>query len=254
VAIVNGGGSIAEGNTSTTVSVTVNGDRTSETNETFFINLSNATNAVIGDGQGLGTIVDDDAVAIPIPTAGQVIINEALVSFASGTPTRNDFVELYNTTNQTLDISGLVVSYRTGSNTTAGTLTLPGAVGSGTTTIGANGYFLIVAGTDTFGITADYNASGAAGGFDLTGSAGGIKIELNGTKLDGLSYKDQTTTALSSPFDTFGEGGVFVANSTSSNRDLIRTPNVKDTDDNSADFKRNGTATSVTPKATNPTI
>jgi large repetitive protein len=35
------------------------GDRLPEENETFFLNLSNATNAVIG-GQGVGTILDDE--------------------------------------------------------------------------------------------------------------------------------------------------------------------------------------------------
>ncbi len=58
----------------------------------------------------------------PVPATGQVIINEVLVDFAtSSTQTRADFIELYNTTNQTLDISGLVVSYRPGgsSNTSA---------------------------------------------------------------------------------------------------------------------------------------
>src|SRR5205085_4962260 len=75
--------------------------------------------------------------APPVPTAGQVIINEALVSFAtSGTQTRADFVELYNTTTQTLDISGLVISFRpSGNSNTPSTVTLPGAVGSRTTLI-----------------------------------------------------------------------------------------------------------------------
>ncbi len=48
-----------------------------------------------------------------VPVAGQVIINEALVAFAtSSTQPRSDFVELYNTTAQTLDLSGLVISFR----------------------------------------------------------------------------------------------------------------------------------------------
>ena len=32
-----------------------------EPDETFFVNLSNPSNATIADGQGLGTITDDDA-------------------------------------------------------------------------------------------------------------------------------------------------------------------------------------------------
>jgi hypothetical protein len=45
---------------SRTISVTVNGDTTDEGNETFFVNLSNANNATIADGQGQGTIQNDD--------------------------------------------------------------------------------------------------------------------------------------------------------------------------------------------------
>ncbi len=45
---------------SKTVTVMVNGDTIDEPDETFFLNLSNATNAAILDGQGVGTITDDD--------------------------------------------------------------------------------------------------------------------------------------------------------------------------------------------------
>ena len=49
------------GQTSKTVSVSVNGDRVGEPNETFFVNLSLASgNAIIADGQAVGTIVDDE--------------------------------------------------------------------------------------------------------------------------------------------------------------------------------------------------
>ncbi len=50
----------APGETSKMVTVLVNGDRLAEPNETFVINLSSATNATIGNGQGAGTIVDDE--------------------------------------------------------------------------------------------------------------------------------------------------------------------------------------------------
>ena len=43
-----------------TISVTVNGDTAVEPNETFLVNLSGATNAVIGDAQATGTITNDD--------------------------------------------------------------------------------------------------------------------------------------------------------------------------------------------------
>src|SRR5262249_50000381 len=50
----------APGQTSMTIAVLINGDRRYETNETFFVNLGAATNAVVADGQGAGTIVDEE--------------------------------------------------------------------------------------------------------------------------------------------------------------------------------------------------
>jgi Ca2+-binding RTX toxin-like protein len=43
------------------------GDTFDESNETFFVNLSAPTGATIADGQGVGTIVDDDASPPPVP-------------------------------------------------------------------------------------------------------------------------------------------------------------------------------------------
>ncbi|HUE74874.1 MAG TPA: S8 family serine peptidase [Pirellulaceae bacterium] len=55
--------SFAAGVTSRTITVSVLGDTVSEGNETFFVNLSTAVNAAIADGQGVGTILDDDVQA-----------------------------------------------------------------------------------------------------------------------------------------------------------------------------------------------
>lgn len=46
--------------TSQQLSVTANGDTTFEPDESFVVNLSNSNNATIGDGQGEGTILNDD--------------------------------------------------------------------------------------------------------------------------------------------------------------------------------------------------
>src|SRR4029077_16206877 len=50
----------APGETSKTVTVQVIGDRLAEANETFAVNLSGATNATTADGQGIGTILDNE--------------------------------------------------------------------------------------------------------------------------------------------------------------------------------------------------
>jgi uncharacterized protein len=54
------GQSIAAGNTTYTFSVIVNGDTKFESNETFFVNVTNVSGASIADGQGTGTLVNDD--------------------------------------------------------------------------------------------------------------------------------------------------------------------------------------------------
>src|SRR6185369_1241544 len=57
----------APGDTTATISVTVNGDTLFERNETVIVNLTNPVNALIADSQGVGTIGNDDPVP---PTAG----------------------------------------------------------------------------------------------------------------------------------------------------------------------------------------
>jgi hypothetical protein len=48
------------GETSKTITILVNGDRLGEANETFSVNLNQATSGFISDGQGVGIILDDE--------------------------------------------------------------------------------------------------------------------------------------------------------------------------------------------------
>ena len=65
----------APGETAKTVIVQVNADTSVEPNETFNVNLANATgNATIADAQGVGTIVNDDQVVIVPPS--RISIND----------------------------------------------------------------------------------------------------------------------------------------------------------------------------------
>jgi predicted extracellular nuclease len=54
------GQTIPAGSSTYAFSVLVNGDATEEPDETFFVNVSNVTGATVTDGQGQGTIVNDD--------------------------------------------------------------------------------------------------------------------------------------------------------------------------------------------------
>jgi hypothetical protein len=57
------------GETTKSAAVEVVGDNVDEVNETYFVNLSNPTNATIATAQGTGTILDDDGPALSIGDA-----------------------------------------------------------------------------------------------------------------------------------------------------------------------------------------
>src|SRR5207248_7156691 len=51
---------IAAGQQTYTFEVTVNGDAAVESDESFLVNVTNVVGATVSDGQGLGTIQNDD--------------------------------------------------------------------------------------------------------------------------------------------------------------------------------------------------
>ena len=73
-ASISGPLTFAAGTTTRTVTVAVAGDLLDEANETFFVNLSGASGALIGDAQGTGTITDDDP--LPVVAVNDVSLNE----------------------------------------------------------------------------------------------------------------------------------------------------------------------------------
>ena len=84
------GQTIAAGSSTYTFDVSVNGDLTNEPNETFFVNVTNVTGATVADGQGQGTINNDDTPLTPIhdiqgngaasPLLGQVVVTRGVVT------------------------------------------------------------------------------------------------------------------------------------------------------------------------------
>jgi hypothetical protein len=61
-----GTATFSPGVTARTVTITVIGDTRPEADETFFVNLSGAVNATIADGQGVGTIQNDDPPSVRV--------------------------------------------------------------------------------------------------------------------------------------------------------------------------------------------
>jgi urease beta subunit len=86
------------GQTAKTVDVTVNGDLTHESGETFTVDLSNASNAGVADASGQGTITNDDQVP-------DISIDDQTVTEGdAGTSTLTFNVSLSNPSDQTVTV------------------------------------------------------------------------------------------------------------------------------------------------------
>ena len=78
------------------VAVTIHGDTTPEPNETLSLNLSGATNAVIGDASGTATITDDDTPTPTVTAPGTVGPGGTIqVVVANGPANPGDWIGLY---------------------------------------------------------------------------------------------------------------------------------------------------------------
>ena len=116
----------------------MNGDLTQEGNESFFVNLSSPTNATIGDGQGQGTIQNDDG-------APTLAIND--VSQVEGNSGKSSFVftvSLSNLTDQAVTVQyatadGSAKLTNNDYQSASGILTIPAKTASGTVTVSVNG-------------------------------------------------------------------------------------------------------------------
>lgn len=85
-----GSATIPEGATSVTIGILVNGDDDTESDESFHVDLSDATGATLGKARGTGTIVNDDIATVAIhaiqgtsdhsPLAGQQVATRGIVT------------------------------------------------------------------------------------------------------------------------------------------------------------------------------
>ena len=94
------------GTTQRQVSVDVLGDAFAEPDETFSLNLSGASNATLADGQGTGTIVDDDGLSLSTIEVSHG--TELRADFTGGTP------DLYRISQRALSSYEVVVDEAAG--------------------------------------------------------------------------------------------------------------------------------------------
>jgi predicted extracellular nuclease len=159
---------IPNGSQSAQFTVQVIGDTTTEPNETFFVNVVNVTGANVTDGQGQGTIVNDDITLTPIHT----IQGSGTASPLSG---------------QTVSSTGIVTLLKTGQNTGAGST--------------ANGFFM-----QTPDAEADADPNTSQGIFVFTSTvpavAVGDEVRVTGTVVEFNGLTELGTVTNISVIDT----------------------------------------------------
>ncbi len=156
----------------------------------------------------------DDAAAAP---STSLVISEVYGGGGnSGASYKRDFIELYNVSDQPIDLSGWQVEYfsaKTGNS--GGTTSLSGTV--------APGDYYLIAQSRGSGGTVDFEFD-AEGSLNMGGREGIVELSNNGTTVDlvgwGAAKRFEGTPAAST------------SNSTSA----ARTPVTQDTDNNKADF------------------
>lgn len=149
----------APGQTTRTITVQVNGDTLSESNETFNVNLTGPSGATISDGQGVGTILDDDG-------APSLSINDISVTEGNAGTTNAVFtVTLSAVSGQTV-----TVEFATGDGTASapadytaqtGTVTFAPGETTKTVSVSVNGDLLDEA-DETFSVTLSNPTSGVS--------------------------------------------------------------------------------------------
>jgi CSLREA domain-containing protein len=123
------------------VMVNVNGDTTVESDETFKVKLSNAVDAVIADGEGLGTIKNDDtdvSVALAAPTSVKENGTQNLVyTFTRNPGTSGDITVNFTVGGTAMFGSDYSQSGAASFTTNSGTVVIPDGATSATVTIDA---------------------------------------------------------------------------------------------------------------------
>ncbi|HEY1189381.1 MAG TPA: Calx-beta domain-containing protein, partial [Gemmata sp.] len=171
----------APGETSKTVTVTVNGDALFEGNETFFVNLTSPSNATIADGQGVGTITDNDAPASIAVVSGNN--QSTVISTSFGSPL---VVEVRNAGGAL--VQGVSVTFT--------------APGSGASAVFSTSTNMITANTDAAGTASSgaVTANGTDGGsYTVSAQAAGgttpsTNFSLTNLPATSVSINDVTQT------------------------------------------------------------
>ena len=202
--------SFTAGQTSKTISVTVNGDTTVEPNETFIVNLSSPSGATLADAQGQGTITNDDTAALPTLSINDVTVAEG----NSGTTTASFTVTLSAASTSTVTASYATAdgTATAGSDYVARTGTLTFTAGqtsrtisvtvNGDTTVEPNETFFVNLSTPSGATIADAQGQGTITNDDTATAPAGTEpvawINAVGVAVNGNSLTKTTATGITS--------------------------------------------------------
>ncbi|HEV2829465.1 MAG TPA: lamin tail domain-containing protein [Pyrinomonadaceae bacterium] len=238
---------ITAGNTSFIFEVTVKGDTSVETSETFFVNLTNVSNATVSDGQGQGTIQNDDTALL--------VISQVYGGGGNASATyTNDFIEIFNRGTTTIDFSVTPYSVQyaaAGSNfSTNKTDITSGVLLSGQ-------YFLVQEGSGGV-VGSALPTPDALGTINLAATAGKVALVSGTTPLTGtgcpLGSSIVDFLGYGSAANCFETAPIAVSGTNSNARSVIRTASCTDTNNNSADFSNPTTAPVARNTAATPTL
>ncbi len=180
----------APGVTSRNVTVSIIGDVVDEADETFFVNLSAPSGATIGDGQGVGTILDDDGPTINI----------------------GDIAQLEGNTGVSDAILPVTLSAASPGTVTVAFATVDGTATAGSDYSSTSGTLTFAPGTTTLGVTVSINGDVVPEAdetyfVNLSGATGGATIgdgQGQGTIVNDDGGAD-TTGELSHRFRVLGD-------------------------------------------------
>lgn len=225
------GQTIPAGSSSYTFSVLVNGDAVVEANQTFLVNVTNVTGANVTDGQGQGTIQNDDTTTSTSEVVISQVYGGAGCTTAGCSTYTNDYIELYNRSANSVDLTGWSVQYASATGASWQTTPLSGSIAPGQ-------YYLVQEGGNANGVSS-LPTPNATGSINMSAGAAKVALVNSTTALSG------TGCPISSPIVDFvgygatancSEGGAN-APAPSTTMAIFRAGNgATDTDNNAADF------------------